>query len=109
AKCGPSSASTGTPPASASLVAGCGENEGSGTAAADAGLGCVCAAAPGAVRGGDLQDAKAATARPALIPAHPDRPPRRMRAAYHIPRRWTSGPALAELDAGEAPTPTDDT
>src|SRR2546428_11658358 len=59
-------------------------------------------AAAGAVRGADLQDAKAATARPALIPAHPDRPPRRMRAAYHIPQGWTSGPPLGKLRGDEA-------
>src|SRR2546428_10734468 len=59
-------------------------------------------AVAGAVRGADLQDAKAATARPALIPAHPDRPPRRMRAAYHIPQGWTSGPPLGKLRGDEA-------
>ncbi|OLD33727.1 MAG: hypothetical protein AUI19_04205 [Myxococcales bacterium 13_1_40CM_2_68_15] len=61
------------------------------------------------MRGADLQDAKAATARPALIPAHPDRPPRRMRAAYHIPQGWTSGPPLGKLRGDEAGMTTEQT
>jgi uncharacterized tellurite resistance protein B-like protein len=74
---------------------------GKGAAADDGAPDCRGCVTGELVRAGADLHATAAIARPAPMPAHPDRPPRPIRAAYHIRQRWTSGPRLGKLRAGE--------
>src|SRR6185436_16815387 len=108
--CGAASATTAIPSASASRVAGCAANDGGWAATCGAALRSAAAGAPGAAVAagcGAVRQAHIANHDTATALAHPDRPPRRMGAAYHIPWRWTSGPSLGKLPPGEDPMTTD--